>query len=133
MPLGAIISAIRLGRDRKRSRIRTHAEHSYDGVWLATGIWAAVITLGNPIFQYFPPQAIHVLISILVGIAVYSSGHIMGLLSFKIGALLWWSAAMIMMLVPDNFHSLIMAAAIIPGYILPGYLLRRSVRSMRTE
>lgn len=131
MPLGAIVSAIRLGKNRKHAHVQTYAEHTYDGVWLATGLGAAVIVLGNPIVRYFPPQAIYVLLSILIGIAVYSSGHIMELLSFKLGGLLWWCGAVVMMLLPDKVHPLIMAAVIIPGYIVPGYLLWRSVRASK--
>ncbi len=133
MPIGGIISVILMGRHRNRAHVQTHSEHTYDGVWLATGIAAAVIVFGNPILHYFPPRATYVLISILAGIAVYSSGHIMGLLSFKMGGLSWWYGAVIMMLLPDKYYPLIMASIVIPGYLIPGYLLWRSVRSLNAK
>ncbi len=133
MPLGGIVSGFLMGRSRHRTHVQTYAEHYYDGVWLATGLAAAIIVFGNPILHYFQPQAVYVLISLLTGTAVYSSGQIMGLLTFKLGGLCWWCGALVMMIFPNVSHPLIMACVIIPGYILPGYLLRRSVRSLRTE
>lgn len=133
MPLGGVVSVILMNRNQKRAHVQTYAEHTYDGVWLATGIAAAVIVFGNPILHYFPPRATYVLVSILAGIAVFSSGHIMGLLSFKLGGLSWWCGAVIMMLLPDKYHPLIMASAVIPGYIIPGYLLWRSVRGLSAK
>ncbi len=133
MPIGGVVSVIIMNRNRNRSHVQTYAEHTYDGVWLASGIAAAIIVIGNPILHYFPPRATYVLISILAGIAVYSSGHIMELLSFKLGGLSWWCGAVTMMLLPDKYHPLIMAGVVIPGYLIPGYLLWRSVRSVNAE
>lgn len=133
MPIGGIVSGVLTIRHRNRAHVQTYAEHTYDGVWLATGIAAAVILFGNPIVHYFPPRATYVLISLLAGIAVYSSGHIMGLLSFKLGGLSWWCGAVIMMLLPDKYHPLIMASIVIPGYLVPGYLLWRSARSLNAK
>jgi hypothetical protein len=133
MPFGGIVSGILMGRKRSRSHVQTYAEHTYDGVWLSTGLAAAIIVFGNPILHYFPPRATYVLISILAGLAVYSSGHIMGLVTFKLGGLSWWCGAVIMMIFPDKYHPLIMASVVLPGYLLPGYLLRRSVRSQHAE
>lgn len=133
MPLGAVTSCILIARDRRRSHVHTYAEHTYDGIWLATGLGAAVLVFGNLFFHYFPPEAIYVLVSVLAGVAVYASGHIMGLLSFRIGGVFWWCGAAAMMLLPVVYHPLIMAGAIIPGYLIPAVILKNHVRRTHRE
>jgi hypothetical protein len=45
--------------------------------------------------------------------------------SLRIGGLFWWGGGVAMMFAPPHFHPLIMAIVIIPGQLIPGYLLKR--------
>jgi hypothetical protein len=44
--------------------------------------------------------------------------------SLKIGGLFWWGGAAAMMLIPLEYHPLVMAIVIIPGHVIPGFSLK---------
>ncbi len=124
MPIGAVVSIFLMRKYQKRSKYTSYVEHAYDSIWLACGLAFFVIMFVNSITWSFPPKAIYPVISFIVGIAVFASGRIMEWTSLKIGGLFWWAGAVTMMLVPFHYHPLIMAIVIIPGHIIPGYLLK---------
>jgi hypothetical protein len=128
MPIGAIISIFLQRKYTKQSRFTSYVEHSYDSIWLACGLAFFIMMAVNYITMFFPPKAIYPVISFIAGIGVFSSGRIMEWTSLSIGGLFLWGGAVTMMLVPFHYHPLIMSIVIIPGYIIPGSLLKRQLR-----
>lgn len=125
MPIGAITSVVLMRSYSRRSNYTSYVEHAYDSVWLACGVAFFLVMFVNSITWSFPPETIYPLISLIAGIGVLASGRMMEWTSLTVGGLFLWAGAVIMMLVPMGYHPLIMAIALIPGYIIPGYLLKR--------
>ena len=128
MPIGAIVSVFLMRKYLKQSEYTSYAEHSYDSVWLACGLAFFIMMFVNYITSFFPPKAVYPIISFIVGIGVFASGRIMEWTSLRIGGLFWWGGAVTMMLVPFQYHPLIVSVVIIPGHMIPGYLLKRQFR-----
>jgi hypothetical protein len=133
MPIGAIVSILLMRRYSKQSKYTSYVEHSYDSVWLACGIAFFIMMFVNSITSFFPPKAVYPIISFIVGIGVFASGGIMEWTSLRIGGLFLWGGAVTMMLVPFHYHTLIMSIVIIPGYMIPGYLLKRQFHAQSKE
>ncbi len=125
LPVGAILSMFLQRKYAKQTLRTTYIEHSYDSVWLACGIAFGILSFTNSIVSIIPPRADYPIVSFFVGIGLFASGGILEWTSLKIGGAVMWGGAVIMMLVPAQYHPLIMAIIIIPGYIVPGYLLKR--------
>ena len=125
MPIGAIVSMFLMWRYSKQSKYTSYVEHAYDSVWLACGLAFFIMMAVNYITMFFPPKAVYPVISLIAGIGVFASGRIMEWTSLRIGGLFLWGGAVTMMLVPFHYHPLVMSIVIIPGYMIPGYLLRR--------
>lgn len=133
MPIGAIISVFLMRKYSNQSKYTSYVEHSYDSIWLACGLAFFILMLVNYLTWFFPPKTIYPVISFIIGIGVFASGRIMEWTSLRIGGLFWWGGAATMMLVPFEYHSLIMAIIIIPGHIIPGYLLKRQFYAQKKD
>lgn len=133
MPAGAIVSIFLMRKYTKQSKYTSYVEHAYDSVWLACGLAFFTLMLVNYITWFFPPKTIYPVISFIIGIGVFASGRIMEWTSLRIGGLFWWGGAATMMLVPSEYHPLITAIIIVPGHIIPGYLLKRQFRAQSKD
>ena len=125
IPIGMIVSIFFMKKEDRRSKYTSYAEHSYNSVWLASGLAFFIFLFVNPITHTFSLEAVYPLTSLVIGIATFASGAIMAWTSLRVGGLFWWGGAVVMMFVPSHFHPLIMAIVIIPGQLIPGYLLKR--------
>jgi len=131
MSIGLIASMFLMREYSKRARYTSFVAHSYNSVWLACGLAFFILTFVNSITSFFSPEATYPIISFIAGIGVFASGGIMEWTSLRIGGLFWWGGAVVMMLVPSEFHPLILAIVIIPGHLIPGYLLKRQYSRAR--
>lgn len=125
MPIGAIVQMVKGIKKRKKLRVITYTDKAISSLWMACGISIFIIAflafpLGAVSYKFLNPA-----ISIIIGIAIFTSGQIVEWNLMKISGLIWWSSAVIMMLVHWHFHTGIFALSIILGYLVPGYILRR--------
>ena len=67
--------------------------------------------------------------AVIAGIGLFTTGGILDWKMLRIGGILWWVAAIIMMFTHWYFYALIFAIAIIPGYLVPGYALNRKYKN----
>lgn len=125
MPIGVIVSIILSRKYSRQSKYTSYVEHSYNSVWLACGLAYFILMFVDSITSFFSPEAAYPVVSFIAGIGVFASGGIMEWTSLRVGGLFWWGGAAAMMFVPSHFHPLIMAIVIIPGHLIPGYLLKR--------
>jgi len=130
LPIGAIGSLFLMRRYTRRTRHKSFLEHAYNSIWLACGLAFFAFIFSNAISAFIAPDITYVIVSFLVGIAVFASGSILDWVSLRIGGAAWWLGGVVMMFVATNYHPLIMALAIIPGMLVPGLLLKRAFSSV---
>ncbi|RKY55657.1 MAG: hypothetical protein DRP89_02870 [Candidatus Neomarinimicrobiota bacterium] len=126
MPIGAIVQIVKEIKQRKRTRISTYTDHAISSLWLACGMSIFMVAflavpLGAVSYKFLTPA-----ISIIIGIAMFTSGQIVEWKLMKICGLVWWLSAVIMMLIHSHLHTGVFAISIILGYLVPGYILRRN-------
>ena len=129
MPIGAVITIIVSVKSQNNSKYTTYAEHAYGNVWFGCGLAFFIAGFVTPFSTVLNYTAIYIIISIIAGIGVFASGGILEWTLLRIGGLFWWAAAIIMMFTPFEYHPLIMGLVIIPGYLLPGYILKSKYKT----
>ena len=124
MPLGGIITIVYSIRAGKKDKTKTSITESLKYTWIAFSAALLIIMCFNsmPFLQVLP------CIMVLYGMGLFLSG---GALRFKpliFGGIFCWICAIAGFEVQNLYQLLILAAAVMGGYIIPGYLLKMNNR-----
>jgi len=98
----------------------TYLDYFFSRLWLVLGLGFIVIVFVS-ISQKLPPF-LYTLVIAAIGTLV--SGLAMKFKPLIIGGMLFFSAAIAGVYVPDVYKPLLAGIAIIAGYLIPGYLLK---------
>lgn len=113
---------------RETRNVKTYAKTVFWHVWMACGFAALLILFFFPAVQLYPMAVVPVLVSILMGIGLFVTGVLLELRFLQWCSAAWWTGACLMAVTGGPHKSMIMAAIILLGWILPGYLLNRQYR-----
>ncbi len=118
---GVIVSLVYGFVKGRKSTASTYADRLYMWTWMAF-IFAAIvlfILLNDNLANVTP------FIMMLAGIPTFISGIIVKFRPLIIGAVMFWLLAIAARFAGNSYELLFMAAAVIGGYLVPGYLLKR--------
>ncbi|MGB3465121.1 MAG: hypothetical protein WBA74_07625 [Cyclobacteriaceae bacterium] len=123
-PLG-IFTAIHAARKAKERKVKTHLDDLFKYMWM--GFFIAIIIIvaaGSKIGYYINPMIILITSfpTLVTGLAIRFKPLIYGGTAFWLFAAAGFAS-------PHEYHSLIGAIAIIIGYLVPGYLLKRKAEN----
>lgn len=128
MPLCGVAAFI-LGRRQVRSaRVKTFVEEYLSYLWIAFGVSLFIVM--TEITQV-GPERVYPIILVLYGIGTFVSGGALRFTPLKAGGIICWALAIIAMRVTFDYQLLLIAAAVLFAYIIPGFLLRRKYRMER--
>lgn len=119
--IGWIISMIYGFRKSKKAKVRTYSDYLIMWIWIGLTICALII-----IFSGQFVTSISALILLLVGMSTFISGLIIRFRPIVLGGASFWAFAIICLIVGPVYALLVSAFAIIVGYLIPGYLLKKS-------
>jgi hypothetical protein len=119
MPLGGIITIIYSIRKNKTVRTKTHVSSFLKFVWIAFGA-ALFVVMG---FHDWGGQVLP-LIMTLYGIGLFISGGALKFTPLIVGGIFCWVCAIVGFNVELLYQLLVIAAAVLGGYIIPGHLLK---------
>jgi hypothetical protein len=119
MPLGGIITIIYSIRKNKKERTKTHVSVFLKYVWIAFGA-ALFVVMG---FHDWEGQVLP-LIMTLYGIGLFISGGALKFTPLIVGGIFCWICAIVGFKVEVLYQLLVIAAAVLGGYIIPGHLLK---------
>jgi hypothetical protein len=105
----------------KSSGISTHLDKINISLWISFGIVVFTIVA----FGYKINYQINTLILLIIAIPTFVSGMILKFKPLMFGAVAFWIFGIIGFLVPRETQSLLGAMAVVCGYLVPGYLLKR--------
>ncbi len=117
----AIASAI-LGYRMGKSGATGHLDSIYGQTWIAIGVGIAGSLAMMSRINYFH----NVFILLLAGIGMYITGRLLRFRPIVFGSFVLWIAAIVCFNLPMNDQYLVAGIAILLGYIVPGYLLKRA-------
>jgi hypothetical protein len=120
MPVGGIITAVYSFKQGKKDRTKTNVTESLKYTWIAFTVALLIIIFFNSMnyLQVLP------IIMALYGMGLFLSG---GALQFKplmFGGVFCWVCAVAGFEIQNMYQLLILATAVLGGYIIPGYLLK---------
>ena len=116
-----VLSFIKTYSNRKQRGAVSHFDTITLSLWTCFGI--VVITL--VLFGFQINYQLNPLILLLTAIPTFVSGIILKFKPLVIGGILFWFFGSVSFLVPVSYQPLIGAIAIVLGYLVPGYLLKR--------
>lgn len=126
MPLGGIITPIYIAIKNKKNKTRTYVSEFIKYTWIAFTVVLLIIIFFNSMSYV---QVLSIIMA-LYGLGLFLSG---GALQFKplmIGGIFCWLCSIAGFYVQNIYVLLILSAAVMGGYIIPGYLLKYRNRNV---
>lgn len=118
-----IYQIVYLRKKKKQADHRSYTDEVYGYVWTAFGISIFLCLMVCGMFGQF--QMINPFILILYGIPSFISGALLRFRPLLIGGIACWLLAIASPFVRQEYAVLLIAAAIIIAWIIPGYLLKK--------
>lgn len=121
MPVGGIITGIYSYRQNKTNRVTTYVDEFMKYVLTAFLVSLFIVLL----FMFKLGLSTYPMIMMVYAIWLYISGGIIKFKPLMAGGIINWCFAMGALFVDFNVQLLFLAMAVLLGYIIPGYLLKR--------
>jgi len=118
--IGWIYSLTVHSKGSAKTRVNTLAGKILGGIWLSCGIAMTLIGFLGMYTGALREWAISPMMSVVLGIAYFTSGIVYGNSWVKYLSLGWWAGAIIMFLFPGLHILLIFAAMMVLFQIIPG-------------
>lgn len=112
-------------RHKKRAKVHGHLDKIYGQMWL--GVFVCImITL---VFMNKIEMQQNAIILLITGLATFVSGRMLNFTPLVLGGIALWIASVFAFTVSPVEQNLVAGIAIIVGYVIPGFLLRREEQS----
>lgn len=117
-----------IGKRQKFNKVKTYTGEINGFVWLVFFICLMlVIFIGTYLQKY---EIINPMLLVLYGMPTFLSGIILKFKSLIIGGICCWMLSILSVFIPGDYQLLLTAAAIIAGWIIPGYLLKQKFKKI---
>lgn len=125
MPLGGLVTFIRSLREKKKTpHTRTYIDGLFRNLIQAFTISMLVICFAMPAGNQF--RAFYPTIMVIYSVWLYVSGGLLKFRPLRWGGYLNWGLAAAGYIFPSTaLHLILIAVAVLGGYIIPGYLLNK--------
>ncbi len=111
-----------LARKRRRKTVTTYTDEILKYVWLVFLVMMVLLIVIISIFS--KPDSINPVFLVLYGMPTFLSGKILRFNALVVGAVICWALAIAAVtVIPAQFHMLLISAAVIAAWIIPGYML----------
>ena len=124
-----LIGFLTINKKEKKANAKSYPKTLCYNIWLACSITLIIITFILPVLKIIPWNAVAILASTVLGIAIFSSGIIFESKIVTWCSAIWWAGAIIMALIPGTPRMFIMMAIILFGWVLPGVVLNRQYKN----
>jgi len=121
--LGGIAAAYKSIKDHQNNRAHSPL---FGFIWLAASFTYITILIGTATVHNHAFSLINPIVFSLAGGATFLSGKMMQFRPFVLGGLVMWLIAMVQLFVNIEIQLLLNLVAVIFGYLLPAYLLKKS-------
>lgn len=126
MVLGGIATAVIRSRSEKKRRVKTYVDKLIGQLWIAFGIsFGLLFFILQPDHAHFLP-----LIMLLFGVTMWLQGSLLRYIPYKAGAAACWLGSAIGFGLSNDQQLLVLAGAVLLGYLIPGHLLFEKTRKI---
>ncbi|MBD3366888.1 MAG: hypothetical protein GF405_01785 [Candidatus Eisenbacteria bacterium] len=120
-----IVGYLAFSRAQRETRVKSYASTVSGFVWVAVGIANILVALVLPLIGAYDWNLVPILTCVVLGVGVFSTGAIFELPPVAWCAFGWWGIAVGMVFAGGAPRAVMMAVAIVVGWILPGVLFGR--------
>lgn len=120
--LAVIFQFFYLVNKKKKETVKTYSENIIGYVWMSFGITMGLITIILAKTESW--ALINSLILMLYGTPTFLSGAVMQFKPLKVGGVICWFLALLSVFIMPVYVLLLLAAAVVAAWIIPGYMLR---------
>jgi hypothetical protein len=121
MFIGIIGTAFYIRRGRRRL-VRTYVDEGFRNIWIVMGIAQTLIVF--IFFRRSDWEHCYTIFILTYSIGCYLTGRLLRFRPLVWGAILCWVLTILTTFVDEDMNILLLAAAVLGTYIIPGYLLR---------
>jgi hypothetical protein len=120
-----IYQTIYLIRNKRKERVKTYADRVVGFIWMAFVVMMFLFgflfgrELGDEYYKMVSPGFLA-----LYGMPTFLSGIVLRFRPLIIGGICCWLLSMVSAYTPYDFQLLLLSAAMVSAWIIPGYLLR---------
>ena len=118
----AIIAAIYGAKQSKMAMAPTHLDSIYKWLWIGFGITCIVLVA----FGKQTNWQINPIIITMCAMPTFLTGILLRFTPLMVGGVVFWILGIISFLIPGENQFLLAAVAVTLGYLVPGYMLKRS-------
>lgn len=129
--IAVIFQVVYIVRKKKQEKVKTYSDGIIDSIWICFGICMIVLSIiisRNNLWLYMYP-----IILMLYGVPTFLSGSVMRFTPLKIGGIACWGLAILSTFLLPVYYLLLLAAAVLIAWIVPGYLLRKKFKSQNDQ
>lgn len=112
---------------------KTYAQIAAVHLSIACGIAFILVGFIFPVLGLYSYGLIAVFISLVAGILIFGMGGIYEWNLLKWCGVIWWSGALGMAFIHENFRALLFVPLVLAGYVLPALVLRSMYRKERNK
>ncbi|MBT1698053.1 hypothetical protein KK083_14265 [Fulvivirgaceae bacterium PWU4] len=119
---GGIVTIVRYLKHRSVAPTESYITYFLSRLWMVLGLNFVAVVFIN-VSQNQQPFTYTL---ILAGIGTFVSGLVMKFRPMTVGGIVCLISAMVIVYVPQDYRVLLHGAAVVSGYLVPGYLLKAS-------
>lgn len=129
MPLGAVITVVYSMKQQKHQRIKTYVDEFMKYVLIAflTTLCITLFMMQKLELNTYP------VLLMIYGIWLFVSGGVIKFIPLVVGGIINWVIAIIAFFVSFQIQLLLLAVAVLLGYIIPGHLLKNKFAKLKTQ
>ena len=125
IPIALVLQVLFLIKKKKTEKVRTHIESLMGKMWIAFGISLGIVLS----FASHLQENTFPIVLCLYAISVFIAGGALQLKSLYVGALCCWALAIVSFFVSMETQLLLLAAAVIVAYVIPGIIIKSAYRN----
>lgn len=119
--LGGVLATLHGRKKAKEKKASTFADRVFGYIWMAFVMTLVlIIIMGISATQNPTPFVL-----LLTGLPTFASGGILKFKPLMLGGIIFWVFGLVAFYLLPEFSSLIFSLAILFGYIIPGYMLKK--------
>jgi hypothetical protein len=119
MPLTAIAQFFVMRKESKEEKVKTHVGAIMGRLWLIVGL-SIGLTL---VMSYFLGKNTYPILLMLYAIGTFVTGSALRVNALVYGAIACWLMSVVSYFIDLEYQLLLLAAAMVVSYIIPGYVL----------
>lgn len=127
--LGGLLSARYGARESRRQGVETFTDRVVLAIWLAYMVTLVLVIVCSVLVDRTPGPWV----TILTGLPTFATGRIIRFMPLVLGGVGFWVIGAASCFTTGTTGALLFALAMVVGYIVPGFMLRRQEDGVRTS